>query len=544
MRVLLIYPKSPYSFWSFDEVNRLAGAKALVPPVGLLTVAAYLPPSWPLRVVDENVRPLTDADWNFAEAVLVSGMLVQQDAILATVREAKRRGKFVVVGGPYASSMPELPLQAGADCVVAGEIEADPELLPAILQEAVPCGVRHIEAKPDVALSPPPRYDLLHDLNDYNTMCLQTSRGCPHDCEFCDIVALYGKRPRYKTPEQVLAELQNLYDLGWRGDVFFTDDNLIGNKRHARTLLQAIIPWMAAHGEPFGFWAQTSVDLGHDQELIDLLTQANVSTVFLGVETPDEEALKRSHKLQNVKAPLADSLRAITRGGLLTMNSFILGFDGEKPGAGERIAAFVEGLGAMHVMVNIMHALPNTRLWDRLESEGRLRPEHTRGDTFSAPLNFIPDRDEQELLHEGFAVWRRLYAPRNVLARARETFHLMRPTRAAMGDAAPPLQVEVSHIPTVSGSRPWRNTFRDLKGGARLFWIWGFSPAHRGARLTFWRTLLEVQRRNPTRVKKLLAALALSHNTRCYIDALEERIVGQGGPTTASQDRPLPVDGE
>jgi radical SAM superfamily enzyme YgiQ (UPF0313 family) len=247
MRVLLINPEFPPSFWSLAETNKFMGRKTLLPPLGLITVAALLPQEWEFRLADLNVGALTAASWQWADLAMITGMIIQREGILRLVQEAKAQGKTVIVGGPCATSLPQEVLAAGADFLVRGEGEtAIPNLL-AALRAGQPGGVIEEDGKPEMSSSPVPRFDLIA-LDNYSTMGIQTSRGCPFDCEFCDIVSLFGRTPRYKDPGQIIAELETLYHLGWRGVVFISDDNFIGNKDHARAILKRLIPWSQAHG--------------------------------------------------------------------------------------------------------------------------------------------------------------------------------------------------------------------------------------------------------------------------------------------------------
>ncbi len=319
---------------------------------------------------------------------MITGMIIQRQGILNLMREARERGKIIVVGGPYATSLSQEVMEAGADFLVRGECEHTMSHLLSKLELGRRGSIIETDQKPALTASPVPRFDLAV-LGDYLTMGIQTSRGCPFDCEFCDIVSLYGRKPRYKDPAQVIAELEALYRLGWRGEVFISDDNFIGNLDQARAILTRLIPWMQDRGEPFSFWTQTSVNLGQHQEMIDLLTAANFGYVFLGVETPDPEILNRAHKYQNLKNPLGQSLAAINANGLSMIASFVIGFDGEKPGAGDRICEFVEELGLPVMMLNLLQPLPNTRLWERLKKEQRLLPQQTDAG-FSWPAIQLP----------------------------------------------------------------------------------------------------------------------------------------------------------
>ncbi|MCA1959253.1 MAG: B12-binding domain-containing radical SAM protein, partial [Desulfomonile sp.] len=371
MKALLINPAFISAFWSMPKTRKVSGAKVLTPPLGLLTVAALLPKEWELRLVDVAARNVTEGEWNWSELVMITGMIAQGPSLVSLIREAKQRGKAVVVGGPFATSLPHRVLEAGCDFLVSGEAEETIIDLIAAIEGNAASGIFECEIKPDLQISPVPRFDLLA-LADYASMSVQTSRGCPHDCEFCDIVNLYGRKPRYKTPEQTIAELEALYRLGWRSEVFISDDNFVGSRAHALALLRQLIPWMKSHGEPFVFWTQASINLGRDLEMIDLMTEANFNTVFIGIESPDEEALSITGKHQNIRHSMLDSLDAINRNGLTVMASFVMGLDGERKGLDKRIISFVETSRVPAVLVNTLCAVPNTRLWNRLIEEKRL----------------------------------------------------------------------------------------------------------------------------------------------------------------------------
>jgi radical SAM superfamily enzyme YgiQ (UPF0313 family) len=495
MRVLAIDPEFPHSFWSMRETLKWMGRKAMVPPLGLLTVAALLPQEWEFRVADLNTGPLTEASWQWADLVMITGMIIQREGILHLVREGKARGKTVIVGGPFATSLPQEVLAAGADFLVRGEGETTIPQLLAALRDGQPGGVIEEDGKPQMTISPVPRFDLIN-FDDYATMGVQTSRGCPFDCEFCDIVNLFGRAPRYKDPGQVIAELETLYRLGWRGLVFFSDDNFIGNKDQARALLNRLIPWMQERGEPFGFWTQASVNLGQDREMIDLMTAANFGYVFLGVETPDPDILRAAGKYQNVRNPLKDSLAAINVNGLNVAASFIIGFDGERRGAVDRIVEFVEDLAIPFLLINILQPPPNTRLWKRLEAEGRLLPHKTSGDFFALEFNYLPSRPQQEILEEFVRGIDRLYEPSRYLARVYRYFLNMRPTRRALArQAGKNLPGSPQTPKRPASSQSYRQGFVPL---LLLIWRQGIRPRYRGQ---FWRQLWGIYRQNPSRLE-------------------------------------------
>jgi radical SAM superfamily enzyme YgiQ (UPF0313 family) len=520
MKTLLLYPKLPYSFWSLKETCTITGRKTLFPPLGLLTAAALLPQDWQFRLVDLNTRALSEADWDWADLVLVSGMIIQQNDILGLVKEAKQRGKISVAGGPYVTSLPDAVLEAGVDFLVRGEGEVAIPYFVAALGQGLRGGVYEEDRKPDMAASPVPRFDLIN-FADYNDMSIQTSRGCPYDCEFCDIVNLFGRVPRYKSPEQVLRELETLYRLGWRRQVFFSDDNFIGNKDHARAILTRMIPWNKSRGEPFAFWTQTSVNLGQDLTLIDLMTEANFSYVFLGVETPETAILSRSGKYHNLRQPLAESLVTINARGLSQVGSFIIGFDHEKPGAGDRIYEFVEECNIPAVMLNLLEVLPNTRLWNRLAQEGRLLAGQTSGDFFDLSLNYLPTRPRQEILAEYVRALDRIYEPSRYLARAYRYYLNMRPTRRAL---AGPKGNQAAGNP--SPPRPFLNANGgELLSLANLIWRQGIRPSYRWQ---FWRQLLGIYRHNPSRLKTYLISCAMGEN----FFSLRKQILQKGVPAS------------
>jgi radical SAM superfamily enzyme YgiQ (UPF0313 family) len=427
MRVLLLYPLFPKSFWSFDKALELIGRKVSIPPLGIITVAAILPQNWEFRLVDRNVEFETEADWEWADLIMISGMIVQKSDMLHLIREAKRRDKLVAVGGPYVSSVPEEAQEAGVDFLVLDEGEITLPMLVEALERGETTGVfRANGEKPDVTCTPIPRFDLL-DMEAYADMSVQFSRGCPFQCEFCDIIVLYGRKPRTKTPSQLLAELEVLYDLGWRGSVFVVDDNFIGNKRNVKLLLRELAPWMAEHDYPFRFSTEASVDLAQDEELIELMIAANFGGVFLGIETPDTDSLTLTQKFQNTRHSLIESVQIINRAGLRVMAGFIIGFDGEKAGAGERIINFVEATAIPQAMCSMLQALPNTALWHRLDKEGRLlNPEANINQT--TLINFIPSRPIEELAREYVRCFWELYEPKRYLARVFRHFIVMKPT--------------------------------------------------------------------------------------------------------------------
>jgi radical SAM superfamily enzyme YgiQ (UPF0313 family) len=520
MRVLLIYPEFPRSFWSLQESGKLLGRKTLMAPLGLITLAALLPGDWEFRLVDLNTRPMKSDDWDWAEIVMLSGMIVQREGLVDLIREAKARHKTVVVGGPFATSVPEVILEAGADFLVRGEGEITIPRLLAALQAGETHGVIEPDGRPEMTVSPVPRYDLLN-LDDYILAGVQTSRGCPFNCEFCDIVNLYGRKPRYKSPDQVLAELETLYNLGWRRQVFICDDNFIGNQTHARAILNKLIPWQASHGEPFSFWTQASANLGQNLPLVDLMTAANFSNVFIGVESPDEAVLVGNRKYQNVKDPLGESLTNIRANGLGVLASFIMGFDQEAKGAGDRICAFVTQHNLPVVMVNLLQALPNTALWERLQRENRLVDNKVSADMVDMSFNYLPARPAAEITAEYVRAVDYLYEPSNYLARAYQDILATRPTRAATaGKNQGPKSGHQKAQVLLHGK------FVDLMSLLKLIWRQGVLS---GYRRQFWRQLVGVYRQNPSRLQKYLEKCGMGENLFPIREGLLAK-VAQSGP--------------
>ncbi|MBU1042259.1 MAG: B12-binding domain-containing radical SAM protein [Proteobacteria bacterium] len=492
MRVLLVAPKFPISFYSLGEFFPGLGRKTTNPPLGLLTVAALLPADWELRLVDENVRPLAQDDYDFADTVWIGAMLPQRESALELVREAKARGRHVVGGGPFASSVPQEMIEAGCDVLVRGEAENQvPELVEAVLARRtgvlLEAGVR-----PSMTTSPMPRYDLI-DFANYYSMSLQTTRGCPHNCEFCDVVNLNGRAPRSKTCDQVIAELSALFDLGWRGHVFLCDDNIIGDQKYARELLGRMVHWSKDHGEPFQFTAQASIDLARHKDLIDMLTEANVGEVFIGIETPDEDVLRKANKSNNVRNPLAESLRFIVQNGLLVQGSFIIGLDGERPGAGQRVIDFAQRAGLPQVMLNMLTALPGTMLWHRYKKDDRVLPfENTQDMLLGVRMNTIPDRPTQEVIAEYVDAIAYLYSPTRYMKRVFDHIMLMRPTRTALALQQVLPTVGKGQLVTGGGLK-----WLDVRVGLAFFWRHGIKARHRGQ---FWLQIVTIWRKNPSRL--------------------------------------------
>jgi radical SAM superfamily enzyme YgiQ (UPF0313 family) len=425
MNVLLIYPLLPAHILQFRGSMARLGKKSSYPPMGLLTIAAMFPKDWDIKLVDCNVAGnVSDADWDWAEMAMISAMLPQQYDFHAQIKIAKSRGIPVAVGGPYPTALPEEAASSGADFMVLNEGEITVPMFLADLEAGATSGTYETEDKPDITHTPIPRFDLL-DLRAYAALSVQFSRGCPFVCEFCDIITLYGRKARVKTSSQMIAELDCLYQMGWRGVVSLIDDNFIANRRHAKVFLQDLEPWMKQRQYPFVFITEASVDLAREHELLKLMVDCNFKGVFLGIETPDEESLVLTKKKQNISKPITESLEIINKAGLSVIAGMIIGFDGEKKGAGQRIVDFMIETAIPVTNFGILQALPTTALWDRLERQKRLLSK--TGDGMSAkPMNFTPTRPACDIIDEYIDANWQLYDPKNYLDRVAE--HCMRVT--------------------------------------------------------------------------------------------------------------------
>jgi radical SAM superfamily enzyme YgiQ (UPF0313 family) len=507
MNVLLLYPRFPKSFWSFEKTLALVNRKAMLPPLGLVTVAAILPQEWNFQLVDRNVRQVTEAEWAWANLVIFSAMIVQKDDLLEQIQEAKRRGKKVAVGGPYPTALPEEVKAVGTDYLILDEGEVTlPMFVEAIAQGDQTGIFRSGGEKPDVTTTPIPRFDLL-EFDAYSEMAVQFSRGCPFQCEFCDIIVLYGRKPRTKTPEQLLAELERLYELGWRRSIFMVDDNFIGNKRNVKLLLKELQPWMVEHRYPFSFATEASVDLAKDQELMDMMVACNFGSVFLGIETPDEESLSLTQKYQNTRDSLSDAVQTIARSGLRVMAGFIIGFDGEKPGAGSRIVKFVEQTTIPTALFSMLQALPDTALWHRLKKEGRLRSDDSNGNQTSL-MNFVPTRPLEDIAREYVEAFWELYEPKRFLDRTYRHFLLL-------GEAT---------YPKKGKSAKKKVDWIAIRALLTICWRQGLV---RDTRWQFWRNLFNMARLNPGGLSSYLSVCAQIEHFVEYREIVRTEIEAQ-----------------
>lgn len=497
-RALLVCPANPPDFWSFREISNRYRAKGFIPPLGLLTLAALLPRQWDIRLRDLNVAPLSEDDWQWAQVLMISGMCVHSQGMRKIIGQARQRSIPVAAGGPGPSGLSEVYLEAGADVVFAGEAESGLDRVLEALTRGDSGRLIRAESKPDLSLSPIPRFDLLN-LKDYFCMPVQTARGCPHDCEFCDIVNLFGRRVRHKSSEQTLAELDALHSLGWLGEVFLCDDNFIGHREHARDLLTELDRWSTRHHNSFHFITQASIDLGADPELIDLMTQAMVDWVFVGVESSDTEVLQRAGKKQNLDNAPVEMINNMKKGGITVIASFMIGCDGEEPGVDRRIMDMVNATSTPLVMINQCQAIPGTRLWQRLAQEGRLVEDRDWFEQQGFSHRMVPQRDSQEIDDEIRALWRDIYKPTNFLKRSFNYHMEMRPTRAAQARAKG-LQPEAD---VLGGKKQGHDAMGEL---LKVWWLLRRQGILVGPRRAaqFWRQLWTMKQKNPSRIVRYL----------------------------------------
>ncbi|NIO70754.1 MAG: DUF4070 domain-containing protein [Anaerolineales bacterium] len=425
MNVLLIYPEFPDTFWSFKHALKFIRKRASSPPLGLLTVAAMLPPEWTKRLIDVNVTKLTEKDLAWADYALISGMVVQRESARQIIARCKEAGVQVVAGGPLFAS--EYEQFEEVDHFVLNEAEVTLPPFLADLEQGRARRVYTTSEFADIQKTPVPLWELA-DLGRYATMSIQFSRGCPYNCEFCNVTALFGHRPRTKTAEQIIAELDSLYDLGWRGAVFFVDDNLIGNKRCLKTeLLPALIEWQKDKGG-IPFHTEVSINLADDEELMQMMVEAGFDTVFIGIETPDEDSLTECSKNQNKGRDLVQDVKRIQRAGLQVQGGFIVGFDNDTPSIFQRQIDFIQKSGIVTAMVGLLQAPPGTRLYERLKQEGRLL-NRISGDNVDGTMNFIPNMN-LDTLREGYKnILQHIYSPEHYYQRVKTFLREYKPPK-------------------------------------------------------------------------------------------------------------------
>lgn len=473
-RILLVYPEFPDTFWSFKHALKFIRKKAGAPPLGLLTVAAMLPPAWEKRLVDLNVTILTEQDLKWADYVFLSAMIVQRESARAVIARCKNARVKVVAGGPlFTMEHEQFP---EVDHFVLNEAEMTLAPFLRDLQSGAAQRVYASTEFPDIRQTPVPLWSLA-TLKDYDTMSIQFSRGCPFDCDFCNVTTLLGHVPRTKSAAQVIAELDGLYALGWRKSIFFVDDNFIGNKKHIKTeVLPALIAWRKGKiGMPFS--TEASINLADDPILLRLMVQAGFDTVFVGIETPNEESLAECNKTQNKGRDLVQSVKQLQRAGIQVQGGFIVGFDNDSPSTFQQQIDFIQKSGIVTAMVGLLQAPLGTRLYARMQKEGRLVAEFT-GDNADGSTNIIPKMG-LEPLREGYRrILNQIYAPKFYYERVLTFLREYHPPKMRM-------RFEMQYLLAL-----WRSIDQlGIRGAERLqYW-----------RLFFW-TLLRRPRLFPTAI--------------------------------------------
>jgi radical SAM superfamily enzyme YgiQ (UPF0313 family) len=510
--VLMVFPRfNPNSFWSLQAVCDLYGARCLAPPLGLMTLANLLPPEWNIRLINRNAEELRESDFEWANMVMTGGMLPQRSDTLTVIDQCRTRGKPVVVGGPDAMSSPEA--YGHADFLVLGEAEAIIGQFVEAWNSGARRGVFQGEKfQVDVTTSPIPRFDLI-DFRHYCYIGVQFSRGCPFNCDFCDIIELYGRVPRSKSNEQMLAELQALYDAGYRGHVDFVDDNLIGNKKALKRFLPALEAWQKARRYPFRFSTEASINLADDIQLLAMMRAANFFAIFVGIESPDTDTLIAAQKKQNTRRDLAESVHKIYEAGMFVIAGFIIGFDTEKGSVAAGMIDCIEATSIPMCMIGLLTALPGTQLTRRLEREGRILPfEEGRGDQCTGGLNFITRRPRREIFEDYRKVLETVYEPQAYFKRVRAVGRaLQRPDH--------PLNMHPKLIR------------RKVRALVRIIWFMTVQKPE--LRRYFWQTFAETARNNLAALEFVTVLIAFY----IHLGSFAQYVIGELNRKIDSIDR-------
>ena len=486
MRVLLVNPKFPETYWSFRHALPFEGKRSVFPPLGLLTVSSLLPRDCERRLIDLEVERLKDSHIEWADMIFITGMLAQKKSLHEIVERGRQRGKLIVLGGPYVTSTIEgLPY---ADHIFQGEAETTLPQFFADLERGEAKRVYKAPERPPLSITPVPDFGLVN-LKKYSNMSVQYSRGCPFSCEFCDIIEIYGRVPRTKSNQQILSEFDTLKQLGWRGPLFIVDDNFIGNKKNVRLLLPDLIEWQKKNGYPFSLLTEASVNLADDDDLLVAMKDAGFRRVFLGIETPVEESLKEAQKSQN-RGNLLESVRKIQSRGMEVMAGFIVGFDNDPEDIFERQIEFIRESAIPMAMVGMLNALPDTQLWKRLEKEGRLLGADATGNNTIATVNFIPKMDVEKLVSGYQTIMRTIYKPSEYYRRALESLQRV------------PQDVPEAHQ---------YHGFKAVKAFLRIAFTLGVLDAERRE---FWRFFLKAAHEHHDRMTELLRHAAMAYHFR------------------------------
>jgi radical SAM superfamily enzyme YgiQ (UPF0313 family) len=525
-RALLVYPEfRSASFWNYRETCELVDARYPAAPLGLCTVAALLPPEWEVTLVDRNVETWDDAMLDGADVILTGGMMPQQRDCIELIRKARAKGKMVIVGGPDATSSPHL--YDDASHLVLGESEVTMPQFLADLAAGTPKKVYTDARKADVQKSPTPRFELLK-FERYNHIGIQWCRGCPFSCEFCDIIELFGKVPRAKSSEQILAELQKLYDLGYRGHVDLVDDNFIGNKKLVKAFLPELKKWLEERNWPFEFTTEASINLADDPALMKAMQEVGFFAIFVGIESPDETTLVAMQKRQNTHRSIAESIHKIYAHGMFVNAGFIIGFDTEKGSVARGIIDCIEATGIPVNMAGLLFALPTTQLTRRLAASGRLHenfdvaPEGV-GDQCTAGLNFDPCRPRLEILQDYLKVVETIYTPENYFGRVLKVGQ----------------ELDSSQRRFRPGLKQW---WKELKGFVRMAAKLGLRRETRGH---FWKTMAKALWRNPKSIRYTGSLMALylhfGNFSKYVAEKIREAIAAEQRNPTKVAPPPPPV---
>ncbi|HXP10456.1 MAG TPA: B12-binding domain-containing radical SAM protein [Acidobacteriaceae bacterium] len=516
VKVLMVWPSFPPSFWGFEGVLEMIPERAMTPPLGLITVAALCPATWQIRLIDHAFEELRDEDLKWADLVMVSAMHAQRADALNVLGRARAFNKRTFVGGPWSSTDPEAAL-AVSDHVMVGEAEEAFPGIAAALENGTAHALYRIIDKPDMTRSPVPRFDLLHR-EKYTSMPIQFSRGCPFQCEFCDIITIYGRRPRAKTPTQVIRELDVLRDLGWRNEVFIVDDNFIGNHAQALALTRELIEWQKLHQQPFSFYTEASIDLASREELMNAMVAANFMYVFIGIETPSAEALKESHKFQNLRKNNVDQVRIIQEKGLWVLAGFIVGFDSDDETIFARQLEFINRTAIAWAMAGILMAPPTTALFDRMKREGRLIEDSQSIMQFGLP-NFRTVLPLPILLRGLATLLEGLYQPDAFFERAYNSLKVWQPQATQK-----PPYLGMSYNLRVLFSSMWRQGIRS------------------GYRLSYWRFLcrmVNLCRHSPAKIWLGFTVLLSAHHFVLYSKVVIKHLEEEAEVVERSERKPV-----
>lgn len=506
LKALLIYPRFTFpSFWNYRKTCELLGAYYPAAPLGMATVAALLPESWDLKLIDCNVEELTEKDIEWADIVLSGGMIAQQIEHIKLIEKIKAYNKVHVVGGPDATSSPHLYNKA--DHLVLGEAEIT---LPEFLKDFVKAKAKHVytpgDEKADISVSPIPRFDLVK-YGRYLHVGIQFSRGCPFNCEFCDIIELFGRSPRTKKPEQIISEIQHLYDLGYRGHIDIVDDNFISHKKDVKLLLPKMEEWQRKHNWPFEFSIEASINLADDEELLNMMQNVGFSACFVGIETPDEDVLLSVQKKVNINRSISGSIHRIYKHGMIVNAGYIVGFDEEKGSVKNKILDCIEKTSVPANMIGLLCALPNTQLTRRLAREGRLNKDFDRafddvGDQCLGGLNYETLRPREDIFNDFREILYEAYKPERYFKRIQRLVFLMDCSEKRL-------------------RLPLRKRIADLRGFFRLIKIMGVKASYRKH---FWQTLFFCLFRNRRALRYGVALMALYLHFGSFIEIVVKQI--------------------